>query len=56
MVCPLEIALRNDSGNCRLLDPDSPELETIGDARDVINMQQVYRRGELVWRGPGAYR
>ena len=56
MVCPLEIALRRDSGDCRLLDPDSPELQAIGDAREVINMQQVYRRGELVWRGPGPYR
>lgn len=56
MVCPLEIALRRDSGECRLLDPDSPELANIGDAREVINMQQVYRRGELVWRGPGPYR
>lgn len=56
MICPLETALRRESGACRLLDPDSPELETIGDAREVINMQQVYRQGELVWRGPGPYR
>lgn len=56
MVCPLEIALRRSSGACRLVDPDSPEMQFIGDAREAINMQQVYRRGELVWRGPGAYR
>ena len=56
MVCPLETALRRESGPCRLLEPDSPELQTIGDARETINMQQVYRLGELVWRGPGPYR
>ncbi|HZH45417.1 MAG TPA: hypothetical protein VEY31_02165 [Roseococcus sp.] len=56
MVCPLETALRRGSGPCRLLDPDSPQLKTIGDAREAIAMQQVYRRGELVWRGPGPYR
>ena len=56
MVCPLETALRRDSGPCRLLEPDDPELKNIGDAREVINMQQVYRRGEAVWRGPGPYR
>lgn len=56
MICPLETALRRESGPCRLLEPDSPELETIGDAREVINMQRVYRQGEVVWRGPGPYR
>lgn len=56
MVCPLETALRRESGPCRLLEPDSPELANIGDAREVINMQQVYRQGELVWRGPGPYK
>lgn len=56
MVCPLETALRRESGPCRLLPPDSPELEDIGDARQVITMHQVYRRGELVWRGPRPYR
>ena len=56
MVCPLETALKRESGPCRLLDPDSPQLKAIGDAREVIAMQQVYRRGELVWRGPGPYR
>ncbi len=56
MVCPLETALRRESGPCRLLEPDSPELDTIGDAREAIIMQQVYRQGELVWRGPGPYR
>lgn len=56
MVCPLETTLRRESGPCRLLAPDSPELKTIGDAREAIIMQQVYRQGELVWRGPGPYR
>ncbi len=56
MVCPLETALRRESGPCRLLEPNSPELAAIGDARDVIDMQKVYRRGELVWSGPGPYR
>ena len=56
MVCPLETALRRESGPCRLLDPDSPELAAIGDAREVIDMQRVYRQGELVWRGPGPYK
>jgi len=56
MVCPLETALRRESGPCRMLPPDSPELDAIGDARQVINMHQVYRRGELVWRGPRPYR
>lgn len=56
MVCPLETALKRESGPCRLLEPDSPELATIGDAREAINMQRVYRQGELVWRGPGPYR
>lgn len=56
MACPLETALRRESGPCRLLEPDSPELANIGDAREAIIMQQVYRQGELVWRGPGPYR
>lgn len=56
MVCPLETALRRESGPCRLLEPDDPELAAIGDARKVITMERVYRRGELLWRGPGAYR
>jgi len=56
MVCPLEIALHRDSGTCRLVEPDSPELEAIGDARDVVTMQRVYRLGEVLWSGPGAYR
>lgn len=56
MVCPLETALRRESGPCRLLEPDDPEMADIGDARKVITMERVYRRGELVWRGPGAYR
>jgi hypothetical protein len=56
MVCPLETALRRESGPCRLLEPNAPELKAIGDARDVIDMQKVYRRGELVWSGPGLYR
>ncbi|NZA26216.1 type II toxin-antitoxin system RelE/ParE family toxin [Luteimonas sp. SJ-92] len=56
MVCPLETALKRESGPCRLLDPADPEMANIGDAREVITVQQVYRRGELVWRGPRAYR
>jgi len=56
MACPLETALRRDSGPCRLVDPASPEMKAIGDARIVIDMQKVYRRGELVWSGPGPYR
>jgi outer membrane biosynthesis protein TonB len=56
MVCPLEIALRRGSGKCRLLEPYSSELGDIGDGREVINMIQVYKQGELVWRGPGPYR
>jgi len=56
MVCPLEIALKRDSGKCRPLEPGDPEMEAIGDARQVISVLQVYRRGELVWRGPGPYR
>lgn len=56
MVCPAQVALDRGSGNCRLLAPDSPELTKIGDAREVIDMMQVYRQGELVWRGPGPYR
>ena len=56
MACPLETALKRDSGPCRLVDPDAPEMKAIGDARDVIDMQKVYRRGELVWSGPGPYR
>jgi hypothetical protein len=56
MVCPLETALRRESGPCRLLEPDSPELKAIGDAREGINMQKVYRQGEEVWSGPGPYR
>lgn len=56
MVCPLEIALRRGSGKCRALDPDSPEMKTIGDAREAVTMLQVYKQGKLVWRGPGPYR
>ena len=56
MVCPLETALRRDSGACRLVEPDDPELASIGDAREVIAMYQVYRRGQPVWTGPGPYR
>lgn len=56
MICPVEIALKRGAGECRLLPPDSPELQSIGDAREVINMIQVYHHGDVVWRGPGAYR
>ena len=56
MVCPAEVALRRESSKCRLLDPTDPEMQAIGDARQVITVMYVYRRGELVWRGPGPYR
>ena len=56
MVCPAEVALRRGSSKCRLLDPGDPEMQAIGDAREVITVMYVYRRGELVWRGPGPYR
>ena len=56
MVCPLETALKRESGPCRLLEPDSPELAKIGDAREAINMQRVYKQGEVVWSGPGPYK
>lgn len=56
MACPLETALKRESGPCRLLEPDSPDLAKIGDAREVIDMQKVFRLGEAVWTGPGPYR
>lgn len=56
MVCPLETALRRESGPCRLVEPNAPELKHIGDARDVITMQRIYRLGNVLWSGPGAYR
>ena len=56
MVCPLEIALRRGSGNCRMVEMDSPELRNVGDAREVIDIARVYQWGEMVWSGPGAYR
>lgn len=56
MVCPLETALRRGSGPCRMIEPDDPALAEIGDARKVISMDRVYRRGEPVWLGPGPYR
>ena len=56
MVCPLEVALRRGSGNCRMIDSDAPELKSIGDAREVIGIQRVYQLGNEVWSGPGAYR
>jgi len=56
MVCSLQTALNRASGKCRLLEPDSPELANIGDMRKVLTIQDVYRRGERVWSGPGAYR
>jgi hypothetical protein len=56
MVCPAEVALRRESSKCRLLEPEDPELESIGDARQVITVMSVYHRGERVWRGPGPYR
>ncbi len=56
MVCPLEIALKRGAGKCRPLDPDSPDMRAIGDARQAVTMISVYKQGELVWRGPGPYR
>ncbi|WP_395683901.1 type II toxin-antitoxin system RelE/ParE family toxin [Dokdonella sp.] len=56
MVCPLEVALRRGSSACRMVDPDSPQLKVIGDARDVINIRRVYHLGDVVWSGPGPYR
>ncbi|MEI2794050.1 type II toxin-antitoxin system RelE/ParE family toxin [Pseudoxanthomonas sp. F11] len=56
MVCALEIVATRGSGGCRLVQPDDPVLADIGDARDVVNVMRIYRRGELIWRGPGAYR
>ena len=56
MVCALEIVATRGSGGCRLVQPGDPELATIGDARDVVDVMRIYRRGELIWRGPGVYR
>ena len=56
MVCPLEIVVRRGSGGCRVVQPDDPDLPNIGDARKVVHVVRVYRRGELVWSGPGAYK
>ena len=56
MVCPLDVALHRGSSACRMVDEDSPELAAIGDAREVIDIDQVYQLGDLVWRGPGSYR
>ena len=56
MVCPLEVALRRGSGECRMVEMDSPELKSIGDALEVIDIQQVYHLGDKVWSGPGEYR
>ncbi|ATD66555.1 MULTISPECIES: plasmid stabilization protein ParE [Luteimonas] len=56
MVCPLETALRRESSDCRMVDPEDPQMRGIGDAREVIGFHRVYRQGEVVWRGPGPYR
>lgn len=56
MVCPLEIVVQRGSGGCRVVEPGDPELPNIGDARKVVHVVRVYRRGELIWKGPGAYR
>lgn len=56
MVCPLETALRRESSDCRMLAPEDPEMANIRDSREVIGFHRVYRRGEVVWRGPGPYR
>lgn len=56
MVCALEIVATRGSGGCRLVQPGDPQLAGIGDARDVVDVMRIYRRGELIWRGPGMYR
>ncbi len=56
MVCPLEVALRRGSGACHMVETDSPELKSVGDAREVINIERVYQLGDMVWSGPGPYR
>jgi hypothetical protein len=56
MVCPLEIVLRRGSGACRMVERDAPELAGIGDARQILLMQRVYKLGDMVWNGPGPYR
>jgi hypothetical protein len=56
MVCPLEVALHRGSSACRMVEMDSPELKTIGDAREVIDIDRVYQLGDVVWSGPGPYR
>ncbi|MBO9716780.1 MAG: hypothetical protein J7507_08185 [Pseudoxanthomonas sp.] len=56
MVCPAEVALRRESSKCRLVEPEDPQLKSIGDARQVISVMNVYHRGEMVWKGPGPYR
>jgi hypothetical protein len=56
MVCALEIVATRGSGGCRLAQPGDPDLANIGDARDVVDVMRIYRRGELIWRGPGVYR
>ncbi len=56
MVCPLETALRRESSDCRMLAPEDPAMAEVRDAREVIGFHRVYRRGEVVWRGPGPYR
>lgn len=56
MVCPAEVALRRGASKCRMLDPASPEMIGVGDAREVISVRYVFHLGKLVWRGPGPYR
>lgn len=56
MVCPLTTVLRRGSGPCRMMEPDDPGRAAIGDAREVVTVVRVYRRGEVVWRGPGVYK
>lgn len=56
MVCTLDIVLKHGSGKCRALDPDDPQMQGIGDSREIITMLRVYKQGQLVWKGPGPYR
>jgi hypothetical protein len=55
-ITSLVVALRRGYGECRMVESDAPELKSIGDAREVINIQRAYQLGDMVWSGPGPYR